>query len=594
MLVSYEQSVGRLVSDARRTMGQYLVEESGAISTKDPYISRITPETACSMAYLTALAGKEAGDEELTAFARQALAYAGRCLVRSEGTLYWPHPVASLCSEGRWAREAIRAAELTGDRTALQWLEEMFCRWPYNEEEHKFVERFVGGCCFPTSIYGFLTTYNMIAEGVADAWLVAEHTGNAALKERAKDCLVHFILPGQRADGLWNYHAPRGDFGILNEGEEEYNYNLYLLNILSNLLELPEARELLAQPLQRSFDELFRRFSLPDGSVYTPVHWGWDHIYESTLLSGLIAWRLYRYCNLPERYRDITVRGIHWMKLTDLGRGALADGMSSVGLHWHSLYLDLCREHYAGETEVCTKEKAENTLRMVEQKLSVIPPDRAHADLYFGLRVFETRYAIQRKIQRMEKPSSHETATIPRKPGVCRLELPWQFSQTGYGGRVALAYDDRYLYLTAEVESAACNQPYQGSGLYQGDGILLELGQRGEAHTAVNLTVEHGKPVAWKHNDLLPFGGDMRLYLNTIPRGWYLENAVAVRSTERGMEYQARLAWEDLGLRPEQGKAMPAGVAICRATAYGVQYNQWGRTSMERNPEEYSGSFLFE
>lgn len=592
MLISYEQRICRLLADARNTMEQYLVEDSGAISTKDPYINRITPESACHMAYLTALAGKETGDGELSAFAGHALAYAGRSLVESEGALYWPHPVPSLCSQGRWAREAIRAAELIGDAAAFRWLEELFSRWPYNEEEHKFVERFIGGCQFPTSVYGFLTTYNMIAEGVSDAWLVAEKTGNTALKERAKDCLVNFILPGQREDGIWNYHAPRG-LGILNEGEEEYNYNLYLLNILSNLLELPEARELLAEPLKRSFDTLFRRFSFPDGSVYTPVHWGWDHIYESTLLSSLIAWRLYHYCGLPDSYRDITVRGIHWMELTDLGRGQLADGMSSVGLYWNTLYLDLCRDHYAGEAEVCTQEQARAQLRMVEQKLSVIPPDRAHADLYFGLRVFETRYAIQRKVQRMRKLSPHETASIPRKPSVCQLELPWEFSQTGYSGRVALSYDDQYLYLTAEVESAACNQPYQGSGLYQGDGILLELGQRGEAHAAVNLTVENGKPVAWKHNDLLPFGGDMRLYLDTIPRGWYLLDALLVRTTERGMEYQAQLAWKDLGVRPEQGKSMPAGVAICRATPYGVQYNQWGRTSLERNPEEYSGSFVF-
>ncbi|MBO5068902.1 MAG: hypothetical protein J6C37_00850, partial [Roseburia sp.] len=522
--ISCKQFWDRLYQDCKRNTERYIIREDGAIYPKGPYHYMIGPDAACREAYVMAVAYHFSGDETLCQKAELFLDYAGKSLIQKDGYVYWPAPVATLCDMGRWAREAYRAAEILQYDPAIRWLETIFDCWPYRENEHRFVERFMEATHYPTSVNGFLTTYNMIAEGMADGWLVANKTGNQNLKDKVKDILCNFILPGQRGDGLWNYSAPKAeDMGYLNDGEKEYNYCLYLVYILSNLLECPDARPLLEEPLKKAVDELIRRFMHADGSIYTPVHWGWDHIYESTLLTSVVCWRLYHCCGYAQ-YSTVAARGIHWLMVTDMGVGNLSGGMSCVGLYWNALFLDMLKDDFSVEGELCTKAEVIHTLEKVEKILSIVPPDGTHRELYFSLGVYNTCYAIQRKIQRLKKEND-DVLSIPMWPNHVRTDMPWQFEDTGYSGKMTISYDDEGLYVMVDCSGSMEKQPYTDASLYQGDGVILTLRDSKGNHALINLALQEGEPVAYLYNDALPFKGDLRLYVESEPQGWYLKNS---------------------------------------------------------------------
>lgn len=568
-----------------------MIREDGAIYPKGPYHHMIGPDAACREAYVMAVAYHFSGDEMLCQKAKIFLDYAGNSLIHKDGYVYWPAPLATLCSMGRWAREAYRAAEILQYAPAMQWLDEIFDCWPFNAEEHRFVERFMEASHYPTSVNGTLTVYNMIAEGVTDGWLIANKTGNKSLKNKVIDVLCNFILPGQREDGLWNYHAPRTvDMGNLNDGEEDYNYSLYLVYILSNLLECPDARPLLQGPLKKGIDVLIERFMHTDGSIYAPIHWGWDHIYESTLLTSVVCWRLYRYCDYAQ-YSVVAARGIHWLMVADLGVGNLSKGMSCVGLHWSALFLDMLKDDFCVEGELCTKEEVIQTLEKVEKILAIVPPDSIHHEFYFSLQVYNTYYAIQRKIQRLKKEKA-DILSIPMLPAWVRTDMPWQFEDTGYNGDMALSYDKDSLLLNINCSGTMQRQPYSAASMFQGDGVILTLNDAKGNHALVNLALEDGIPVAYLYNDALSFKADLRVYVKSEPRGWYLTKSnVSAEKTESGVIFRAKLFWEELGLEAGQGERLTGGIAITRYTPYGCQYNQWGRTDLEDKDFSYQGVF---
>ena len=75
----------------------------------------------------------------------------------------------------------------------------------------------------------------------------------------------------------------------------EYLYSAYSVLLASRLLAYPEWRDVLFEPLKRSLDATLRDCLREDGSIYTPTHWGWGHIWESTVLVCTAAWYLQRY-----------------------------------------------------------------------------------------------------------------------------------------------------------------------------------------------------------------------------------------------------------------------------------------------------------
>lgn len=567
--------------------------EDGAIYPDHVYQNMIGPDAACELSFHCAVAFHMTNDAKYAEYGKKLLNYAGRSLICWKGVYYWGAPTPSLCSMGRWIREAIYAAKILQDADAFAWLDKMLSAWPYEAEHHCFVERFAAGTHDPTSVNGFLRTFNMICEGTADAWMVAKQTRNDELLEKARDTLCHYILPGQREDGLWNYHSKREvDMGLLNDGETEYNYNLYLLSILINFLLDDEGRALVQVPLERSFRVLYTQFHFSDGSAYMPVHWGWDHIYESTLLSAEIAWHLYHWCGMTE-YEPICARALHWITVADLGSGNRGGGMSCVGLCWHTHFLTMMADDFCVCGDVAETSEIIQTLQTVEQKIAVIPADIVHRRFYYSLHYYESHQAIQRKIMRLQHPV--EQIHIPHTPEKAVYSMPWYYPQTGYAGTLHICYDEKALYLTVQTDCKEMIQPYTQATLFHGDGILLEMQNGSDAPCRISLAVENGKPVVFRYNPKLPFAGDLRLYLESEPRGWYLENStLRCESASQGLCYTAEILWEDLGLHPQKGTHWQGGISINRYTRCSVQFNQIGRTAMETEDRSYGGAFVFD
>lgn len=593
--IDHNQFSSNFVRDAESCLAGLEFAQDGSIYHKGYYINIIGGDAACSMAYRFALAWKFGAGENMRDAARQMLDYADRSLLRHNGYVYWPTPGPSLCQQGRWARDAYHAAVMINDKEAIAWLEEMFLAWPYDKENHRFLERFTPVTHYPTSINGFLTTLNMVAEGAADAWLIASQTANPTLLERAKDTICNFILPEQLPSGFFNYHAKREvDSGLYNDGETEYNYNLYLVYILAQLLDLEDAREILLEPLKKSFDALYTAFQFEDGSIYTPVHWGWGHIFESTFLTAVISWKLYHWCGLPE-YEAVCARAIHWLMVTDLGAGN-HERLYVPGLYWSHLFQDILKDDFCVSADVADEEQIADTLQILERKLSRLPGSRNHIDSHFSLGDHKIWQAVQRKVNYMNSHAS-STFTVPFAPKRATINMPWMYPQTAYSGSAELSFDHEALYIRVKTNCKDINQPYEAAELYQGDSVLLELNSpNGSGHCVVIMAQENGRPVLYKYNDRqIPFGGDLRVYRTSIPFGWYLEkSSLSLVAVDEGICYDAKLLWNELGVIPSAGDAFTGGISINRSTPLAVQYNQWGKTAMEVSDFSRKGTFIFD
>ncbi|MBQ1264548.1 MAG: hypothetical protein IIY04_03935 [Oscillospiraceae bacterium] len=572
------------------------VGEDGGIAPKGVYRWLLDPPAAMVNAWDMAIAYHVSGEEKFREMADSLLDYLERSLIRQDGYIYWAVPFPpSLCQQGRWSREALRAAQITGNKKALGWLSEMFNAWPYDKQRHRFVERFMPGVHLPTSVNGFLTTYNMISDGTVNAWILAKETGNEELLEKARDTICNFVLPGQLENGLWNYHAPREvDMGDLNDGEEEYNYNLYLLYILSHLLYDEEARALIQEPIRRSFDELYRRFNYGDGSMYAPVHWGIDHIWEGAIYAAVISWRLFHFCGLAE-YEDRAAKAMHWMLEADIGTGRHGSPNSSIGLYWGSYFLDMYGEDFCVTGDVADRADIIKTLEFVESKLSIVRPDAIHNGIFFGTSQHKTVYAMQRKIMRMKKENPEaDTTAIAIYPQKTELLMPWQYPDTGYAAQAEISYDADALYLTVQTDCKKYRQDYTGASLFAGDGVLIECKTPSGEVCRLSLAKEGDKPVLFRYNNRIGFRADLRLFKMDIPRGWYLDNStLSMTMTDEGLRYEAKILWSELGISPKQGENWDAGIAVIKEAPYGPQFNQWGRTSMEDCNNAYTGEWTF-
>ncbi|MBQ1263862.1 MAG: hypothetical protein IIY04_00405 [Oscillospiraceae bacterium] len=597
---------------------RHIFAEDGSICNKGIYRNMLSAEAACSMAERFGLAYKLTGEKKYEDAGKHTLDYIGRSLIRN-GYVYWPMPLVTMCRQGRWAMCALQAAENLNDKNALAWLEEIFVNWPYDWEKHRFVERFVPMTQYPSSINGCLTIVNMLAEGVVDSWLVATHTGNQELIEKAKDTLVNTILPAQMESGMFPYHIKRDvDMGILNDGEDEYNYALYLVYLLSELFKIDEAREILLEPMKKAFDYLVGEFGFSDGSMYAPVHWGWDHHLESTIFMSVIAWRFYRFCGLSE-YESVCARALHWLMVVDFGAGMYNNGMSVCGLYWNPALMRMMAEGLNVTGDVAEKSEIIANLEHTVEQLRYPPADRIHHRHFFheanGAAVFETRNALQRRVQRLKRDGD-DAAQIPQAPASVRLDMPWSYPEDGYTAEATLSYDADALYLTVQTDCKKFTQPYEAQSMFAGDGVLLELNTVG-VHCLLTLTQENGKNVIYRYNDAtptsggdqwanlqlcpgdyskatVPFGGDVRLYLAEVPRGWYLEKStLSCEMKEEGMCFTAKLLWSELGFAPKKGDRWTGGISVNRLTLYGPQYNQWGNTAMEMNDRSFDGTFEF-
>lgn len=595
MKITAAQFHEKFMKEARAICSRVTIGEDGSIYSNGQIITMYDSNDVCSRSYLLAIAYSICGEEIFAQKVRALLDYARRLLVETNGRLHFSKEVVSLCDQGRSFKILLHAAQLVGDTEAYSWIADLLAAWPYDEKKHRFVERYMAGVGYATHINGFCDVYNMLAEGAADAWCAGHLAGNRTLVERARDSVVHFLLPGQREDGLWSYHCKRDiDMGKMNDGEDEYNYNLYLLYVLSPLLEIEEARELVAEPLMRSFDVLYERFALGDGSMYAPVHWGWDHLWESTLYAALLAWRFYHNCGV-EKYSAISARALDWLMRADLGVGNLHScNMTTCGMFWGTYFLDMFKDNFevAFEGEPVSDERIIATLDRTEKILRIPPADDVHLNFWFSLYGCNTAPAIRRKINRMKFHPAHETAEIPHE-GSVRLALPWDDPANCAAGSATVSYDATGLNLTVECERKMTNQPYHGPTLFRGDNILLEL-REGGIRTLISLAIEDGNPVIYRYSNDFSIGADLRCFKEEIPRGWYAEKSSLTAEVQEGVtRFTARLDIAELGgITLRCGEEITVGLAIVCHTAYGCQFNQWGKTPLERLPLDYDGRWI--
>ncbi len=595
MKITAAQFHEKFLNEAHSIFNRVVIGEDGSIYSNGIFISMYDSNTICERAYILAIGYSICHDEAYAAKVRAMLDYARRLLVETNGIPHFSKETVSLCDQGRQFKVLLHAAQLVGDTEAYKWISDLLAAWPYDEKKHRFVERFVAGAGYPTHINGSLDVYNMLAEGAADAWCAGHLAGNRALVEQAKDSVVNFLLPGQREDFGWSYHCKRDvDVGAMSDGEDEYNYNLYLLYVLSPLLEIEEARELVAEPLMRSFDMLYDRFKLGDGSMYAPVHWGWDHLWECTLYAAVLGWRFYHYCGV-EKYSEISARALDWLIRADMGVGNLhSSNMTTCGLFWGTYFLDMFKDNFEVEFEgePATDEQIIATLDRTEKILRIPPADDTHLNFYFSIYGCNTAPAIRRKINRMKFHPEHEIAEIPHE-GSVTLSLPWDDPVNCAAGSAEISYDAEGLNLTVDCERVMTNQPYHGPTLFRGDNILLEL-KEGSTRTLISLTIEEGKPVIYRYNNRFRIGEDLRIFKYDIPRGWYDEKSTLTAEIADGhTRFTARLVKEELGgITLTEGSTLTVGLAIVCHTAYGCQFNQWGKTPLETRPLPYDGKWI--
>lgn len=277
----------------------------------------------------------------------------------------------------------------------------------------------------------------------------------------------------------------------------------------------------------------------------------------------------------------------------DFGVGRHGGGYSGIGLYWGSYFYDLYMDDFCVTGNVAERAHIIRTLEMVHSKFRVVRPDNTHRNIFFGTSQYNTVHAIERKIMRMKK-QCEDTATIARVPETTTLQLPWQFNETGYAAIARISFDDEALYVQVQTNCKDYQQAYEGPSLFAGDSILLDLSAPNDTHARLSLAREGSTEVIYLYNDKIPFRGDLRLYIQSEPRGWYLsESDLTMTMTSSGLLYDVKIVWDEIGLKPQAGETFNAGLAVIKQTPYGPQFNQWGRTGMEDLNNEYRGKWTF-
>lgn len=570
----------RLYAECRRDLETYVIRDDGALFKRERIITLLPGPAACAMALKHAVAFRLSGDEAFADFARAALKWAQIGLIEWRGQQFWAQEITpSLCNHGRWIRHVFYAARALNDDEAMNWAADFMLRWPYREGEG-FVERVLSGPQAPTSVGAFSHTYNMRAEGAVDAWMLGHATQNELLMRRGEDELCNFILPGQRADGHWDYQA-RADG--MSESDSclanEFNYSFYLMVILSNLLAFPEWRERIAPAVMRSYDALRQSFERADGSLSAPVHWGPAHIFESTIFSMITAWRLETHAG-QNQYAGVAARGLHWKEQTPIS--------GTRPLFWDRHLLEMMSEDFVVEGEVAEKSQILDTLREVERKISTPLASNMQFGRYLG--GLTTAFAMQRHIQFLQDDNPPREAEVPphhaqSAPSV----LKWEHDANILNARALWSFDEQWLYARFEVKNDAHWQPYHGFELFRGDGVLLIFGDK-ESETRLSLALTESGPVVFRYDGAHGFGAVRSWLPATASEGEVLrESSLAVENDGATMIYDARLSWEELGLSPAQNREISLSWTLTKLRPHGWQHHTWGRNPFDKDIARESG-----
>jgi len=564
----------RLERECLDDVNAYVIEPDGAMYRKGAAIDLLRGPDACGLALKHAVAFVLSGQNRFREFASAALSVAEAGLVECrDGLRFWPmEPVVSLCAQGRCIRTAYYAARAVGDDKAIAWLADMMDRWPYLPQEHRFVERMLAGPQKPTSVGVFSHSFNMLAEGGVDGWMLGKAMGNQALMERAEDEIVHFILPHQREDGHWDYRARSESTSPTDAcGPEEYNYSMYLTVILSNLLQFAEWRDLLVGPIRRSYEALRERFEFPDGSIYAPVHWGPNHIFESTLFSMILAWRFHRHVGMSE-YGEVAARALHWSETVQMQNIA-------AGLFWERHFMEMLLDDFKVEGEVAELPAILQTLRDFERRIATPQAShpqygRYHADIPL---VLSMRRKIQSLADQIEGIRADEVQ-VARWPEQSEpLRANWRPDANILSYEATFAWDQQYLHASFRVANDAHWQPYEGLDLFRGDGVILQLRNGGGAPIRVSLALTQEGPVVFRYNPDLSFGV-LRTWLTPdVDKGVELsQSSLTVHVDGRWAHYTGKLAWEELGLAPAAGMSLVASFTVTKLMPIGFQHLSWG------------------
>ena len=298
----------------RHVYETYIVDEEEVVRKPNGKgVHWLNPRVASGFVRAFSILYKLGGDPRDREFAKACLEHVKRSAVFVRGTYVWNLPTPSICEHGRYWTNMLFAAECLGDEETLYWLERAIEGWPYFDDKGLFYVHFspVTG-----KEHAHNHPYNMELEAAVPAWIVGKKLGNEVLMERGRRVVEGFFLPNQRPDGFWDYDYER----VYGTERLEYLYSAYCVLLASRLLAYPEWRDILAEPLTRSMDATLKHCLREDGSIYTPTHWGWGHIWESTVMVCDAAWYMQKYLGVD--YSEVIARGLDWVlrcRLQEIG-----------------------------------------------------------------------------------------------------------------------------------------------------------------------------------------------------------------------------------------------------------------------------------
>jgi len=289
----------------RHVYETYIIDEDEVVRKPDGKgVHWLNPFIASGFARVFSILYKLNGDPKDKEFAKACIEHVKRSAIYAHGTYIWELPTPSICSHGRYWTNMLFVAECLKDEGISYWLETAIAGWPFSEEKGLFYVHF-------SPVTGKETAhnhpYNMELEAAVPAWIVGKRVGNEVLMDRGKRVIEKFFLPNQRPDSFWDYDYE----GVYGTERLEYLYSAYCVLLASRLLVYPEWRSVLAEPLKYSIDTTLKHCLREDGSIYTPTHWGWGHIWESTALVCNAMWYLQRYLGID--YGEIIAKGIDWV-----------------------------------------------------------------------------------------------------------------------------------------------------------------------------------------------------------------------------------------------------------------------------------------
>lgn len=156
-----------------------------------------------------------------------------------------PLTATSVTAGGRKTNALFLLATALARPDLLDWMHDHLKWWldvvGYDEAHHAFpnhVDRH--GCEAPHHTGNY--TYNMQAAMAVALWRIGEHCGVEAFKLVAENMILERILPGQFADGYWNYSEGRKSPNPTEDPPEKRSENYQLLTLLKLTYLLPHPR----------------------------------------------------------------------------------------------------------------------------------------------------------------------------------------------------------------------------------------------------------------------------------------------------------------------------------------------------------------